>query len=235
MFRLLRKGGFRFFSSVPRQERFGPVSPSASSRATRTWRDEPVPTSSLPSSVVPSGLPALRPGHLLPSPTLQHTTLPNGLHVSSQETYGQVATLALFIEAGSMYEGADEIGACHFFETTAYKATMGLSAAELLAFTQREGLTTSAVFNREVLVFKVEALRGSVDNAMRVIAEAALRPEFSDTVLEEGASSSHTAGARCEMNFTLCLPLCPPAPSDSPYDNVISADRGRSAADDSRK
>jgi hypothetical protein len=58
----------------------------------------------------PRSLPRLRPARNLPSPQLQLTTLPSGLRVASQETYGQIATLALFVDAGSMYEA--EGGAC---------------------------------------------------------------------------------------------------------------------------
>jgi predicted Zn-dependent peptidase len=121
---------------------------------------------------------------------LHHTTLPNGLLVSSQETYGQVGTLALFIEAGSMYEAPDEVGACHFFETTAFKNTEGLSPDEIMALTLTKGLTTSAVFNREVLLFKVDLLRANVDDATRLIAEAVMRPKLSDADLEDGEDLS---------------------------------------------
>ena len=54
--------------------------------------------------VEPSGLPRLPPASALPPPTVQVSTLANGLRVCTQETYGQVASLALFIDAGSMYE-----------------------------------------------------------------------------------------------------------------------------------
>ena len=178
------------FSSVapsrPRQERTQNTPARAPGTSVRSWRDEPFPATSLPSDVLPPGLPLLTPGHLLPPPVLRHSTLGNGLLVSSQETYGQVATLALFIEAGSMYERAEEIGACHFFETMAFKETENFSAADISVLTQRLGLTTSAAFNREVLLYKVDVLRGNVDAALQLIAEAVLRPKLSDADLDDG-------------------------------------------------
>ena len=179
-------GGSGSDAARPRQERTQQMTTPREGAVARTWRDEPAPASSLPSNVVPSGLPTLRPGTLLPPPALHHTTLPNGLLVSSQETYGQVGTLALFIEAGSMYEAPDEVGACHFFETTAFKNTQGLSPDEIMALTLTKGLTTSAVFNREVLLFKVDLLRANIDDATRLIAEAVMRPKLSDADLEDG-------------------------------------------------
>lgn len=59
---------------------------------------------SLPLKQEPTGLPKLRPASALPPPVVQVSTLANGLRVSTQETYGQVASLALFIDSGSMYE-----------------------------------------------------------------------------------------------------------------------------------
>ena len=69
---------------------------------------------SLPLLQEPAGLPRLRPASSLPPPTVQVSTLANGLRVCTQETYGQVASLALFLDAGSMYESAADgtIGAC---------------------------------------------------------------------------------------------------------------------------
>ncbi len=43
------------------------------------------------------------------APKLQVTTLPNGFRVATQETYGPVATFAVFVDAGSMYEAPNEV------------------------------------------------------------------------------------------------------------------------------
>lgn len=55
-------------------------------------------------------IPASRPLNASLSPAVQCTTLSNGLRVVSQENYGQVATIALFVDAGSMYEDEVSIG-----------------------------------------------------------------------------------------------------------------------------
>jgi predicted Zn-dependent peptidase len=77
----------------------------------------------------------------------------------------QVSTFAMFVDAGSMYESADEEGACHFLETTAFKGTKTKSAAEVLEFQTRQGIGSSAVFNREVVMFKVDTLRSNTGEA----------------------------------------------------------------------
>jgi len=113
------------------------------------------------------------------------TEIPSGLTVASHETYGQVSTISLFIEAGSMYELPDEIGSCHFLEATAFKATATMSEDDVLRFTQRYGITTGSVFNREVLMFKVDTLRENLREALTLLGEAVLKPRLWDSDIIE--------------------------------------------------
>ncbi|RLN85772.1 hypothetical protein BBJ28_00007056 [Nothophytophthora sp. Chile5] len=50
------------------------------------------------------GLPTLKPASQLKPPQTEISVLPSGLRVISQETYGQAATLGIFIDAGSRFE-----------------------------------------------------------------------------------------------------------------------------------
>ena len=160
----------------------------------------------VPLDTEPPGLPVLRPAHSLSAPRLETTTLPNGFRVVSQESFGQVTTFALFVDAGSMYEEpANELGVCHFLEATAFTSAGGRTAAEVQAYAQTAGITSQAVFNREVVMFKVrvcyhcpcpdclrpapaaspqvDSLRSSAPSALAMLADAALRPAFSDADL----------------------------------------------------
>ena len=115
------------------------------------------------------------------------TTLPNGLRVSTQETYGQISTFALFVDAGSMYEQGPELGACHVLESTAFKASAGRSSDEIARFSQSHGITTSAVFNREVFMYKVDSLRGAAAASLALLADAVQRPLFTPADLNTAA------------------------------------------------
>jgi processing peptidase subunit alpha len=159
--------------------------PSSGGVSPRTWRVEPTSATSLPAQQELGGLPQLSPGNTLPTPSLSVCHLPSGLTVASHETYSQVSTLALFIEAGSMFERPEEVGSCHFLEATAFKATEGLSGEEVQHYTQRYGMTTGSVFNREVLMFKVDALRGNLREALHLLGEAALRPRLGEEDMAE--------------------------------------------------
>ena len=78
-----------------------------------------------------------------------------------------------------------EIGACHFLESIAFKTTAKRTSSDILHACQAHGITTSSVFNREVLMYKVDTLRSSLSPAMELLAESMLQPAFSKDDLEE--------------------------------------------------
>ncbi len=85
-----------------------PLAPPLARAATAAAASSPPAVSPLTREL--PGIPRLIPARNLPTPTVRLTTLPNGLRVTTQETYGQVASIALFVDAGSMYEDGESIG-----------------------------------------------------------------------------------------------------------------------------
>jgi len=69
------------------------------------------------------GVPALTPASAKPKPVAKTTTLPNGLRVISEETYGASSSLGLFIDAGSRFETDSNNGVSHVLEHMAFKTT----------------------------------------------------------------------------------------------------------------
>lgn len=49
-------------------------------------------------------LPKLKPASQLAAPQTEISVLPSGLRVISQETYGQAATVGVFVDVGSRFE-----------------------------------------------------------------------------------------------------------------------------------
>lgn len=90
----------------------------------------------------------------------------------------QVATFAMFVDAGSMYENQSELGACHFLESTSFKSTEKRSAADVLSFQMANGMGSSAVFNREVVMYKVDTLRNNSEAAVDLLSDAVQHPKF---------------------------------------------------------
>jgi len=79
--------------------------------------------------------------HRLPKPTvntenlkpsLQMTTLSNGVRVYSEDHHGQIANMGVFIDTGSVHE--DTNGLCHFFERMAWKSTSNRTHQQFIKY-----------------------------------------------------------------------------------------------------
>lgn len=129
------------------------------------------------------GMPALRPARDLPLPKTRVTTLANGLRVASEETYGQVSSIAVFVDSGSKHESADESGVSHFLETLAFKSTTNRSAEQIREETQGMGVFAAA--SRDSMMYRVEVLRGQLGQAVDFLADTLMNPLLSDEQVDE--------------------------------------------------
>lgn len=60
----------------------------------------------------------------LQKPETKITVLPNGFRVVTEETYSQTSSVALFIDAGTIYETEENRGISHMMERMAFKVQM---------------------------------------------------------------------------------------------------------------
>jgi processing peptidase subunit alpha len=131
-------------------------------------------------------MPHLKPAEALPRPATRITTLPNGVRVASEENYGQVSNVGVFLDAGSRLEAAGaDAGATHFLEKMAFKTSANKSNADVQRALDRMGGTVMTSSNREQLIFQVDAMRGELDGAVELLAETVLRPSFTEEDVAE--------------------------------------------------
>ncbi|KAJ0410832.1 hypothetical protein ATCC90586_010155 [Pythium insidiosum] len=124
------------------------------------------------------GLPQLRPASQLQAPETEITTLPSGLRVISHETYGQAATLGIFVDAGSRYEDASEVGVTHLLEHLGFKSTTTRSHAELVREIEDIGALTTASCGREQIIYTIDVLRDNAERALELLADSVLHAAF---------------------------------------------------------
>jgi processing peptidase subunit alpha len=130
------------------------------------------------------GLPQLKPASQLLAPQTEITTLPSGLRVISQETYGQAATVGLFVDAGSRCETASEVGVTHLLEHLGFKGTPTRSHAELVREMESIGALATASCGREQIIYTVDVLRDNVAKAVELLADSVLNVEPSEEDLD---------------------------------------------------
>lgn len=137
---------------------------------------------------IPESIPPNYPPTQLSIPSLELTTLPSSsLRIASQETYGQVATIGILCDFGSRYENHPKYtGVNHLMELLAFQSTHSYSsAAHIVEKMDTLGGSTFASASREQMLYCVDILRPSVDQAMELLSETVLRPNLLDHEIEE--------------------------------------------------
>lgn len=123
-------------------------------------------------------LPKLKPASQLKAPLTETSVLPSGLRVISQETYGQAATLGIFIDAGSRFEDDDSVGVSHFLEHLGFKSTTSRSHAQLVREVEDIGALTTSSIGREQIIYTIDLLRDNVEKGLMLLADTILNVDL---------------------------------------------------------
>jgi len=133
---------------------------------------------------VPTHIPPNVPATELEVPTTKITTLPNGMRVVSQETYGQVSTVGVVADVGSRHE--PQLGVAHLWELVAFGATSQYgSALEIQNLLQDWGGSRFVNTGREQSLVCIDILRPNVEKAMHLLQQALLEPQFLPDEVED--------------------------------------------------
>jgi len=113
------------------------------------------------------------------APHLHKTVLDNGLTVIVKEMPGtRVATVQIWVKAGSVYESADEAGITHFIEHMIFKGTDTKGPGELAGAIEGVGGRINAYTSYEYTVYHATLSSGYWDMALEVLADAVMHSTF---------------------------------------------------------
>jgi zinc protease len=119
------------------------------------------------------------------APHLHKATLDNGLTVLVRETPGtRVATVQIWVKAGSVYENAEEAGITHFIEHMIFKGTETRGPGELAGAIERVGGRINAYTSYENTVYHATLSAAHWDMALEVLAEAVMHSVFDPVEVE---------------------------------------------------
>ena len=119
------------------------------------------------------------------APHLHKTTLDNGLTVVVKEMPGtRVATVQIWVKAGSVYENAEEAGITHFIEHMIFKGTETRGPGELAGAIEGAGGQVNAYTSYEYTVYHATLSASHWDMAFEVLAEAVMHSVFDPVELE---------------------------------------------------
>ena len=118
-------------------------------------------------------------------PHLYKETLDNGLTVLVKETPGvKVATVQIWVKAGSIYDGPDEGGITHLIEHMIFKGTETRGAGEVAAAIEENGGQINAYTSFEYTVYHATLSSRYWETAMEVLGDAVLHSVFDGDELE---------------------------------------------------
>ncbi|MGW8160830.1 MAG: M16 family metallopeptidase, partial [Desulfobulbales bacterium] len=119
------------------------------------------------------------------APHLYKATLDNGLTVLVKEMPGtRVATVQIWVKAGSVYENADEAGITHLIEHMIFKGTDTRGPGELAGAIERVGGQVNAYTSYEYTVYHATLSAVHWDLAFDVLADAVMHSVFDPVELE---------------------------------------------------
>ncbi|MDF1613978.1 M16 family metallopeptidase [Desulfurivibrio dismutans] len=119
------------------------------------------------------------------SPRLYKSQLDNGLTVITRETPGTgVATVQIWVEAGSVYERSHEAGITHFIEHMIFKGTPSRGPGEVAGAIEAVGGRINAYTSFEHTVYHATLDARHWGAAMEVLADAVLNSLFDPEELE---------------------------------------------------
>jgi len=116
----------------------------------------------------------------LVAPKVEFSKLENGFKIASIDKQGLAAHLALYVNAGSRYESADNFGVSHMAAKMAFKSTAHLSHLRTVKTLETLGAdaTTSCVAGREDICYKTTVPREFLPFAVPLLVGNVLFPRL---------------------------------------------------------
>jgi len=108
---------------------------------------------------------------VLNTPATDVTVIGNGLRVASQTSYGETASVGVWIDAGSRYENEKNNGAAHFLEHMAFKGTNRRTQSQLEVEIENMGAHLNAYTSREQTVYYAKVFNKDVPKAIDILSD----------------------------------------------------------------
>lgn len=119
------------------------------------------------------------------APRLHKTTMDNGLTVLVKETPGtRVATVQIWVKAGSIYEESHEAGITHLIEHMIFKGTEKLGPGGVAGAIEAMGGRINAYTSYEYTVYHATLSSRHWDTTLEVLTDAVLHSVFDPEELE---------------------------------------------------
>eukprot|EP01137_Pigoraptor_chileana_P014828 Opistho-2@69986 len=113
------------------------------------------------------------------------TILPNGIRVASTPTFGQFATVGVFMKSGARFERDDETGVAHFADRIAFKSTHKRTQAQLVDELVSLGGNASCSSSRDTIVYSASVFASDLDRLVEILADSVTNAQITTQEVDE--------------------------------------------------
>ncbi|KAM6966455.1 ubiquinol-cytochrome c reductase core protein 2a [Tautogolabrus adspersus] len=114
----------------------------------------------------------------LPAQNVQVSKLPNGLVVASLENYSPIASVGVFVKAGSRFETVENQGVSHVLRLAANLTNKSSSSFKICRSVEALGGSLSVTSSRETMVYTAECLRDQLDLLLEQLVNVTSAQDF---------------------------------------------------------
>jgi processing peptidase subunit beta len=113
------------------------------------------------------------------------TTLPNGVRVASKETFGEISSVGVFLNAGVRDETAEMAGAAHLIEQLALTGTATRPRGKLEAEVESMGATLAVDAGREQTSYTMSVMKSDLKQGVNILADVVTSLPISNLAKEK--------------------------------------------------
>lgn len=140
------------------------------------------------------------------NPSIEMTTLVNGLRVVTDSTPGHFSALGAYVDAGSRYENPESPGISHIHDRLAWKSTEKYSGLEMIENLSKLGGNYMCSAQRESIIYQASVFNKDVDKMFDHIAQTIRSPRFTDQELLETLQTAEYEVNEISLKHDMFLP-----------------------------
>jgi len=129
------------------------------------------------------------PSYMFNVPPTKVSELSNKMRIATEESYGETATIGVFIDAGSAFENEKNNGVAHFLEHMAFKGTKSRTKEALEVEIENMGGQLNAYTSREQTVYYCKVFKNDVPKAIDILSDILLNSKYDNSYIEAERST----------------------------------------------
>ncbi|ODV81648.1 LuxS/MPP-like metallohydrolase [Suhomyces tanzawaensis NRRL Y-17324] len=140
------------------------------------------------------------------NPSIEMTTLANGLRIVTDSTPGHFCAMGAYVDAGSRYESPGKTGLSHICDRLAWKSTSKYTGLEMMENLAKLGGNYMCSAQREAIIYQASVFNKDADKMFDAAAQTVRNPKITDQELLETLQTAEYEVGEISMKHDMFLP-----------------------------